>query len=125
MTGQFRAVLLLVTSVAFVMLGSPALANGDEDTVGVVDQSTGIWYLRDPSNGATTSFYYGNPGDFPVAGDWNGDGIDIAYPREHERLGQQLLDTGGAIVTEYPPGSPPDGERFPPRNRGLGLWART
>lgn len=35
-----------------------------------------------------------------------GCGIDIAYPREHERLGQQILDAGGAIVTEYPPGSP-------------------
>ncbi len=48
-----------------------------------------------------------------------GCGIDIAYPRENERLGQQLLDTGGAIVTEYPPGSPPDGWRFPPRKRIL------
>ena len=46
-----------------------------------------------------------------------GCGIDVAYPREHERLGSQLLETGGAIVTEYPPGSPPDGWRFPPRNR--------
>jgi DNA processing protein len=46
-----------------------------------------------------------------------GCGIDIAYPREHQRLGQQILDAGGAIVTEYPPGSPPDGWRFPPRNR--------
>ena len=46
-----------------------------------------------------------------------GCGIDVAYPREHERLGQQILDGGGAIVTEYPPGSPPDGWRFPSRNR--------
>jgi DNA processing protein len=46
-----------------------------------------------------------------------GCGIDIAYPREHQRLGQQILDAGGAIVTEYPPGSPPDGWRFPPRKR--------
>ena len=46
-----------------------------------------------------------------------GCGIDVAYPPEHERLGQQILDAGGAIVTEYPPGSPPDGWRFPPRNR--------
>ncbi len=46
-----------------------------------------------------------------------GCGIDVAYPREHERLGRQILDGGGAIVTEYPPGSPPGGWRFPPRNR--------
>ena len=46
-----------------------------------------------------------------------GCGIDVVYPREHKRLGQQILDAGGAIVTEYAPGSPPDGWRFPPRNR--------
>jgi DNA processing protein len=48
-----------------------------------------------------------------------GCGIDIAYPREHERLGQQILDAGGGIVTEYPPGTPPDGWRFPPRSRQI------
>lgn len=46
-----------------------------------------------------------------------GCGIDVAYPQEHERLGRQILEAGGAIVTEYPPGSPPDGWRFPARNR--------
>jgi DNA processing protein len=46
-----------------------------------------------------------------------GCGIDVVYPREHRGLGRQILDGGGAIVTEYPPGSPPDGWRFPPRNR--------
>ena len=46
-----------------------------------------------------------------------GCGIDVAYPREHLRLGRQILDGGGAIVTEYPPGATPDGWRFPPRNR--------
>jgi DNA processing protein len=46
-----------------------------------------------------------------------GCGIDVAYPREHEQLGRQLLGGGGAIVTEYPPGSPPDAWRFPARNR--------
>jgi DNA processing protein len=46
-----------------------------------------------------------------------GCGIDVAYPREHRRLGEQILGLGGAIVTEYPPGSRPDPWRFPPRNR--------
>ena len=46
-----------------------------------------------------------------------GCGIDVAYPREHRRLGEQILELGGAIVTEYPPGSRPDPWRFPPRNR--------
>ncbi|MEN8233288.1 MAG: DNA-processing protein DprA [Actinomycetota bacterium] len=46
-----------------------------------------------------------------------GCGIDVTYPREHRRLGEQILEAGGAIVTEYPPGTRPDAWRFPPRNR--------
>jgi glucose/arabinose dehydrogenase len=56
-----------------------AVADGEavaaEDTVGLVDPATGIWSLRTESGG-THSFYYGNPGDFPFAGDWNCDGVD-------------------------------------------------
>lgn len=46
-----------------------------------------------------------------------GSGIDQIYPREHERLAHDLIDGGGALVSEYPPGIRPDGWRFPPRNR--------
>jgi DNA processing protein len=46
-----------------------------------------------------------------------GCGIDVTYPREHRRLGDQILELGGAIVSEYPPGSRPDAWRFPLRNR--------
>lgn len=46
-----------------------------------------------------------------------GCGIDVTYPREHRHLGDQILELGGAIVSEYPPGSRPDPWRFPPRNR--------
>jgi len=53
----------------------PALAALTPDTVGVVDQTTGIWSLRN-DEGNTFSFYFGNPGDFPFAGDWDCDGVD-------------------------------------------------
>jgi len=46
-----------------------------------------------------------------------GCGIDIAYPPEHRGLGEELIRLGGAIVSEAPPGTPPEGWRFPPRNR--------
>lgn len=46
-----------------------------------------------------------------------GCGLDIDYPREHRGLARALVDLGGAVVSEYPPGTPPDGWRFPPRNR--------
>ncbi len=45
-----------------------------------------------------------------------GCGPDVVYPREHRRLVSDL-EASGAIVTEYPPGTPPHGWRFPPRNR--------
>ena len=45
------------------------------NTVGLVDPSQGQWHLRNEA-GAVTSFYFGNPGDVPIMGDWDGDGID-------------------------------------------------
>jgi hypothetical protein len=44
------------------------------DRVGLVDPATGIWHIRG-AGGAVNSFFYGNPGDFPIAGDWDCDGI--------------------------------------------------
>jgi hypothetical protein len=43
------------------------------DTTGLVDVAQGKWYLRN-SAGTVTSFYYGNPGDLPISGDWDGNG---------------------------------------------------
>jgi DNA processing protein len=39
------------------------------------------------------------------------------YPAEHRDLHDSLIARGGAVITEYPPGTPPEGWRFPPRNR--------
>jgi len=46
-----------------------------------------------------------------------GCGVDVAYPPEHNDLGEDLIRLGGAVVAESPPGTPPEGWRFPPRNR--------
>ncbi len=46
-----------------------------------------------------------------------GSGPDVVYPPEHRDLHDALLSGGGAVVSEYPPGVPPNGWRFPPRNR--------
>ncbi len=46
-----------------------------------------------------------------------GSGIDVMYPREHADLARQLVDCGGAVISESPPGTPPEAWRFPPRNR--------
>lgn len=46
-----------------------------------------------------------------------GSGIDHCYPSENRPIYDQIVATGGAIVSEYPPGTPPDRWRFPARNR--------
>lgn len=45
-----------------------------------------------------------------------GCGIDITYPKEHRALFERVTENG-AVITEYPPGTPPAGSHFPMRNR--------
>jgi DNA processing protein len=52
-----------------------------------------------------------------------GSGVDRIYPPEHRGLAEKMM-AQGAIVSDYPPGTPPDAANFPPRNRiisGLSL----
>jgi hypothetical protein len=69
-----RSLAVTVLIACLLAMAAPALAG--DDSVGVVDQRSGVWYLRDATNGETTSFYYGNPGDYPFMGDWDCDGVD-------------------------------------------------
>jgi DNA processing protein len=45
-----------------------------------------------------------------------GCGLDVVYPRQNQTLYKQIAEHG-ALVTEYPLGTRPDGFRFPARNR--------
>ncbi|MEN6521253.1 MAG: DNA-processing protein DprA [Armatimonadota bacterium] len=45
-----------------------------------------------------------------------GCGIDICYPAEHKELFDRVAENG-AVVSEFSPGTPPEGWRFPARNR--------
>ena len=52
-----------------------------------------------------------------------GCGIDQVYPPENRKLADRITDAG-ALVTDYPVGTKPEGINFPPRNRiisGLSL----
>ncbi len=46
-----------------------------------------------------------------------GCGLDIAYPMHHGKLMSHIVKTGGAILSEYPPGTPPTQYHFPVRTR--------
>lgn len=46
-----------------------------------------------------------------------GSGIDVLYPAKNSKLAGQIVETGGAVISEYPPGTPPDAVNFPGRNR--------
>lgn len=45
-----------------------------------------------------------------------GSGVDRIYPPEHRRLAEEIAENG-AVVSDYPLGTPPEGQNFPPRNR--------
>jgi DNA processing protein len=48
-----------------------------------------------------------------------GTGIDVIYPKENKSLAEQILATGGTIVSELPMGTFPAPQNFPKRNRIL------
>ena len=54
----------------------------------------------------------------PTVAVW-GTGIDVVYPKENKKLAEEILATGGAIVSEVPMGTFPAPQNFPRRNRIL------
>jgi DNA processing protein len=46
-----------------------------------------------------------------------GTGLDLVYPSRHRPLAQQILENGGALVSELPLGSSANAANFPQRNR--------
>ena len=54
----------------------------------------------------------------PTVAVW-GTGVDVVYPKENKKLSEDILATGGAIVSELPLGTFPAPQNFPRRNRIL------
>jgi DNA processing protein len=52
-----------------------------------------------------------------------GCGIDIVYPSENKKLADEIVEKGGAVVTEFPFGVQPDRQNFPMRNRIISGWS--
>ena len=52
-----------------------------------------------------------------------GCGIDTIYPPENAKLAEDIAAQGGAVVSEFPFGVPPDRQNFPMRNRIISGWS--
>ncbi|MDP0492339.1 MAG: DNA-processing protein DprA [Verrucomicrobiota bacterium JB023] len=53
-----------------------------------------------------------------------GSGLTRLYPRENKPLAQAIADGQGAVISEFPLGSPPDKQSFPQRNRIVASWSK-
>jgi DNA processing protein len=53
-----------------------------------------------------------------------GSGVDEIYPTSNRSLAKNILDSGGAILSEYPPGTMPSKWNFPARNRIIAALSR-
>ena len=45
-----------------------------------------------------------------------GTGVDLIYPSQHAELAQRILDSGGALVSQFADGTAPRRQNFPARN---------
>ena len=102
---RIRSVVAVVAAI-WLIAATPVPA---DDTVGLVDPSSGVWYLRDEA-GVVTSFFYGNPGDLPFVGDWNCDGIDTPglYRRSDGFVYLRNSNTQGTADIRFFFGNPGD-----------------
>lgn len=46
-----------------------------------------------------------------------GNGVDLPFPTSNQNLYHKILESGGAIISEFAPGEPPNKGTFPSRNR--------
>jgi DNA processing protein len=87
---------------------------------------TGIAILSGLALGADAAAHEGSleaAADFPPTHAVLACDPSTTYPRRHTRLAERMLVAGGAILSEYPPGTPPAPWRFPARNRLIAALA--
>ena len=53
-----------------------------------------------------------------------GSGLDRFYPEENRALAREMVEKGGAVVSEFPFGRPPDKTTFPIRNHVVAALAK-
>ena len=79
------------------------------DGIGLVDPTSGVWHLR-TRGGDPAVFYFGVPGDFPIMGDWDCDGVDTPglYRQSDGFVYLRNSNTGGPGEIRFFFGNPGD-----------------
>jgi hypothetical protein len=77
--------------------------------VALVNPHSGLWCLRG-KYGQLQSFYYGNPGDYPMMGDWDCDGVDTPglYRQSNGYVYLRNANTQGNAHIKFYFGNPGD-----------------
>ena len=93
----------LVATPSDTTVRIPLNVGAQDPSVGAFDPSTGQWHLRAP-DGSVRTFWFGSPGDTPLVGDWNGDGVDTPglYRQSSGQafLLQSIPNNGAAVVAD-------------------------
>jgi glucose/arabinose dehydrogenase len=102
---KLRIFLVCALLLAGLLPAVPAIGQAPTlgHEVGLFDPDHGRWYLRH-ADGRVVSFYFGNPEDLPLFGDWDCDGIDtvgVYRPRTGEVLLRNSNDFGFADEQFY------------------------
>lgn len=98
-----------VSTDTFTVTVTIVAGPGAPETVGLVNRSTGQWHLRNGA-GDVTTFYYGNPGDYPFMGDWDCNGVDTPglYRQSDGYVYLRNTNTQGVANLRYFIGNPGD-----------------
>ena len=116
-TNRFiRAVVATTTAIACGVAGIGLISSDAEaaplptrDDVAFFDDTQGVWHVGTRSTGST-SFYFGNPGDSPIVGDWDCDGVDTPglYRRSDGFVYLRNSNTQGIADIRFYFGNPGD-----------------
>ncbi|WP_088187477.1 DNA-processing protein DprA [Desulfosporosinus sp. FKA] len=76
----------------------------------------GLVVVSGLARGIDTAAHQGAVEGYGITWAFLGCGLDQIYPRENYHLAKEILDRG-ALISEFPPGTPPLAANFPARNR--------
>ena len=114
------ASLLALPSIAIVGTRHPSpYGTGMAEMLARDLAARGILIVSGMARGVDTAAHKGAiAAGKPTVAIW-GTGADVIYPKENKKLAEDILLTGGAIVSELPLGTFPAPQNFPRRNRIL------